>query len=378
MSGGVDSSATAALLMEAGFEVCGVTCVFVDDEYAQAAVADARSVAAKLGVEHVVRDCTQTFSRAVVSSFVDSYAQGLTPSPCVVCNRDCKIPSLIEAADEMGCRYVATGHYARVVRRRGRFAAARAAYAAKDQSYMLAMLSQEQLARLIMPLGSLAGGKPEVRLLAAQRGLSVASKSESQDICFIHGSHLYFLSRHGVIGAAGNIVTEDGRVVGRHGGLFRYTIGQRKGLDIGGAPEPYYVVEKRPEENELVVAFARDARIGGARVAQVSWQGIAPADFVQACAERGPLACAAKVRYRQQAAACRVFPADMRGDVGLSFVNSRGRQFDVAAFEGRIDSIDLAFDTPQSTTAPGQYAVLYDGDAVLCGGVIESLIRDGR
>lgn len=366
------------MLTDAGFDVLGVTCVFVDDDNARAAVADAQSVACALGIEHVVKDCTDRFSCTVINPFVDEYAAGRTPSPCVACNRSCKIPSLIEAADEAGCEFVATGHYARVVCRDGRFAIARAAHRAKDQSYMLAMLSHGQLARLVLPLGDVAEGKSRVRELASQWGLPVASKSDSQDICFIQGSHLDFLGDRGLAGRPGDIVTLDGRVVGAHNGLHRYTIGQRKGLDIGGAPEPYYVVEKRAASNELVVAFAADSLIDGVHVGSVSWQAITPEAVVKACAERGPLACTVKLRYRQDACACRIAPCDMQGDAGMAFVNSRGGQFRAEDVVGGICSLAVSLDAPQAATAPGQYAVFYDGDVVLGAGVIDSFARCER
>lgn len=381
MSGGVDSSVSARLLMDAGFDVVGVTCVFVDDENARAAVADARCVAEKLGIEHVTKDCTRRFSCSVIDPFVDEYAAGRTPSPCVVCNRRCKIPSLTEAADELGCDFVATGHYAKVVRRRGRLAVACAAYLPKDQSYMLSMLSQDQLARLVLPLGSLSQGKDHVRALAAQWGLPVASKSDSQDICFIHGSHLDFLSRRGLREDPGDIVSLDGRVLGRHKGLHRYTIGQRKGLDIGGAPEPYYVVDKRVGANELVVAFASDAFVEGVRVAGMTWQSGDRDVLVATCAEGGFLPCAVKLRYRQKAASCRVMlAADAAGfaeAAGVAGVACAAYEGVEAAAVRLADAVDVVLDSPQAATAPGQYAVFYDGDVVLGAGVIESLRRCG-
>lgn len=360
MSGGVDSSVSARMLMDAGFDVVGVTCVFVDDEATRHAVADARAVADMLGIAHVVKDCTERFSCTVVDPFVEAYASGETPSPCVACNRSCKIPSLIEAADEQGCPFIATGHYAKVVRRDGRFAIARAAYLPKDQSYMLSLLSQDVLARLLLPLGSIAQGKAYIRDLAASWGLPVASKSDSQDICFIHGSHLDFLSERGLAGRRGAIVTLDGRVVGSHEGLHRYTMGQRKGLDIGGAPEPYYVVGKRFEENELVVAFVSEASIDGVCVKDALWQAVSPDVVAEACKADGSFPCSVKLRYRQNAAPCRIVHCDAA---------------DASAGATRVR---IELEEPQATTAPGQYAVFYDDDVVLGGGVIESLTRNGR
>lgn len=350
MSGGVDSSVAARLLMDAGLEVIGVTCVFINDEASQKAVEDARCVAEMLGIQHEVKDCTATFSCQVVDAFVSEYAAGRTPSPCVVCNKTCKIPALVEAADSLGCGFVATGHYANVVRRRDRFAIAHAAYAPKDQSYMLAMLSQDQLKRLLLPLGPLEGGKTAVRVLAGEWGLPVASKSDSQDICFIHGSHLDFLANRGLTGKPGNIVSLDGEVLGRHEGLHRYTIGQRKGLNIGGAPEPYYVVEKRAGVNELVVAFASEATIGSACVSHMVWQSVASEEIARRCDERGFFPCAVKLRYRQTAVPCRLIP-------------------------GEPDSVRVVLEKPQATTAPGQYAVFYDEGAVIGGGVIAQTTR---
>lgn len=351
MSGGVDSSVAARLLMDAGLEVIGVTCVFVDDDASRKAIEDARCVAEMLGIQHEVKDCTAAFSCQVIDAFVSEYAAGRTPSPCVVCNRTCKIPALIEAADSLGCDFVATGHYANVVRRRDRFAIAHAAYEPKDQSYMLALLAQDQLKRLLLPLGAFEEGKTAVRALAREWGLPVASKSDSQDICFIHGSHLDFLADRGLAEEPGRIVSLDGRVLGRHEGLHRYTIGQRKGLNIGGAPEPYYVVEKRPHANELVVAFASEAMIGSAHVSHMVWQSVAPEEIARRCDEQGSFPCSVKLRYRQAAVPCRL----------------------VLGVPG---SVRVVLDSPQATTAPGQYAVFYDEGVVIGGGVIEQTMRD--
>lgn len=377
MSGGVDSSVAAALLRQGGFEVLSVTCLFANDEVAQVAVDDARAVAERLGIRHVVYDARDLFAECVIRDFVDGYTCGMTSSPCVGCNARVKIPALFAAAEQaLGTSdfFVATGHYARVVRKRGRFAAARAADSSKDQSYMLSMLSQEQLSRLILPLGDIEGGKPEVRRIAQELGLPTASKSDSQDICFIpDGNHLAFLEAYGVSAASGDIVTRDGRVVGRHDGLFRYTIGQRKGLGIGGAPEPYYVVGKDTAHNRLIVGFAHEALIDRVRVARMNWQAASPEELAARFAERGPLACSAKLRYRQHAVPCRLVPANMEGDMGLAFVNSRGLQFKPVGVEGSIPAATILLDEPQAPTAPGQFAVLYDGDAVLGAGVIESV-----
>lgn len=387
MSGGVDSSTAVLLLQEAGFEVLGVTCIFIDDEKSAAAVADAAAVAQHLGIQHVVHACTELFEREVIRPFCATYAAGATPSPCVNCNQHCKIPALIAAADEYGCDYVATGHYAQVVRVGKRYAIACAADAHKDQSYMLSMLGQDQLARLMLPLGGIAGGKPEVRAIASAHGLPTASKSDSQDICFIEGSHLDFLAAHGVAGAPGAIVNTQGETVGRHEGLFRYTAGQRKGLQIGGAPEPYYVIGKRAEENELVVGFARDAALRAACVGAMNWQAVSPEHFDDVCAAQGSMPFEVKLRYRSQAAACQAVPAcagaagvdeaacagvcgegatSTEGAAGAQIAGSFARQ---AAQDG-MQVVAHMLET-QPITAPGQFAVFYQHGVVACAGVIQ-------
>ncbi|MDR2721617.1 MAG: tRNA 2-thiouridine(34) synthase MnmA, partial [Coriobacteriaceae bacterium] len=232
MSGGVDSAVSAALLMRAGYEVVGVTCLFFDDETALGAQADAKAVCDLLGIAHVVWDCAPAFEAAVIEPFVGDYASGLTPSPCVSCNARCKIPSLIACADSLACAWVATGHYARVARltKNNRFVIKAALDASKDQSYMLAQLSQDQLARLVFPLGGTT--KAEVRIIAQDLGFSVADKPESQDVCFIKGDYVDFLKERGLADEAGAIVNATGEVLGQHTGLFRYTLGQRKGIGV--------------------------------------------------------------------------------------------------------------------------------------------------
>ena len=339
MSGGVDSAVSAALLMRAGYEVVGVTCRFTDDAAADRAAGDAAAVCARLGLRHVERDCAALFENAVVQPFVDAYAAGLTPSPCVGCNACCKLPSLLAAADELGCESVATGHYARIAQLadNGRYVVKCALDAHKDQSYMLALLSQEQLARLVLPLGGTT--KAEVRVLAADLGLPVAEKPESQDVCFIEGDYRAFLRARGVADRPGAIVDCAGAVLGRHGGLANYTVGQRKGIGVA-APEPYYVVAKRPETCELGVGFADEARISSVLTGPVRWQALACLD--------GPRAASVKLRYRSRAVPCIIEPEP----------------------EGRVRAV---LREPQPTTAPGQFAVFSVGDTVLGGGMIEEV-----
>lgn len=366
MSGGVDSSVSVEILKRAGFEVVGVTCIFHDDEASHVAVRDARRVCERMGISHRAPDCTDLFEREVVNPFVRDYARCLTPSPCVGCNVRVKFPSLIAAADELGCDWVATGHYARIVQSdvpcegepcegesceasgilasdgsqpaaQKRFAVATALDVRKDQSYMLSQLTQEQLSRIVFPLGGMT--KTEVRLIAADLGLEVADKPESQDVCFINGDYRDFICARGVKEVPGPIVNRAGDVLGTHDGLSNFTVGQRKGIGVSG-PEPYYVLEKRERDHALVVGCAKDARIGKVVAGPMNWQAIPDL--------KKPCEAMVKLRYRSTPAACIIEPQ------GRNRVLVRLRE-------------------AQPTTAPGQYAVFYEGSTVLGGGMIEEV-----
>ncbi|MEG0096544.1 MAG: tRNA 2-thiouridine(34) synthase MnmA [Raoultibacter sp.] len=338
MSGGVDSATSAAVLLRAGYRVLGVTCLFLPTLEADASARDAAAVCKLLGIPHITRDCTAGFSRSVVTPFVADYAAGLTPSPCVRCNQHCKIPALVEVAEEEGCDRIATGHYARIAQLRpsGRFVVKTALDESKDQSYMLSMLSQEQLSRLVFPLGGTT--KAMVRVMADDLGLPVAEKPESQDICFIEGDYANFLHDQGIPSTPGAIVSSEGIMLGQHRGLIHYTVGQRKGIGLA-APEPYYVIEKRAETNELVVGFQQETFIDSVVVGQVNWQAFERLE--------GELECMCKLRYRSRAVACVV--------EALS-----------------EDTVRVRMRSPQPSTAPGQFAVFYEGSTVLGGGEVLS------
>ena len=336
MSGGVDSSVSVEILKRAGYDVVGVTCVFQEGESSYAAARDAADVCRRMGVFHVVRDCTALFDEQVVRPFVQGYASGLTPSPCVGCNANAKFPSLFAAADDLGCDLVATGHYARIVRLR-ETEPEQEQEQEQDQSYMLAMLTQEQLSRIVFPLGAMT--KAEVRIIATDLGLEVADKPESQDVCFIDGDYRPFLHARGFTDVPGPIVNGRGKVLGHHEGLSNYTVGQRKGIGVSG-PEPYYVVGKRVEDHALVVGCASEAKISAVVVENANWQA------VPSLAK--PCEAMVKLRYRSAPAACVIEP------LGNGHVLVRLR-------------------SPQPTTAPGQYAVFYMGATVLGGGMIEEV-----
>jgi len=351
MSGGVDSSVAAAILKEQGSEVIGVTmriwpCDDADDQAysphgccGPAAIADARRAARHLGIPHYVFDLRDAFQSQVIDPFCADYAAGRTPNPCIRCNRYIKFGALAQRARRSGANFVATGHYARIERdeARGRWSIRAAVDQSKDQSYALYSLEQEQLAAALMPLGSLT--KTEVRRRARDLGLPVANRPESQELCFIvNDDYPAYLRRMlPAIAVPGLIVDSSGRRVGTHRGIAFYTIGQRRGLGTGGAPEALYVVDIDPQANVIVVGPERElyrAQVRASAANYVSWPDV-----------KQPAQLAGKVRYKMTPQSCTV-----RGDG---------------------DTIEAEFDAPQRALTPGQAAVFYDGDAVVCGGVIE-------
>ncbi len=338
MSGGVDSSVAALLLAEAGREVMGVTLLL--SPTSRPDDADARSAArvcGALGVPHRVLDCRGDFEDLVVGPFVRAYARGLTPSPCVACNRRAKLAQLLAAADDLGCPLVATGHYARVrVRDDGRAVVSRAACAAKDQSYFLCQASQRELRRLVLPLGDLS--KEEVRALAAERGLPCAGRRESQDICFVpDGDHAAFVgSRAPGALDPGPVLDADGRELGRHAGLACHTVGQRRGLGLPGGPRRY-VLAKDAARNALVVGSDGDLVSDGVEAREAAWGARLP--------EGGAFDATLVVCSRGTPHAARVVPT--------------GRYSFRAEVPGGVRA-----------PAPGQYAVAYVGEEVACSGVI--------
>ncbi len=346
MSGGVDSSAAAYLLKEAGYEVIGVTMRLWTEQAAEAdgfsgpdAVQDARQVALKLGIPHYVMDFREEFERQVVAYFVREYAAGRTPNPCVACNRSIKWEALLHRAAGIGADCIATGHYARIKRlENGRFSVCSSVTAAKDQTYALCRLTQAQLARTRMPVGEYP--KEEIRELARRAGLPVADKPDSQEICFV-GDNDYagFIRRYsGQEFPPGNFVDRQGRVMGRHRGIIHYTVGQRKGLGLA-LPEPAFVLEIRPKTNEVVLGFGREIFAGEATAEGMNWMSRAGEDV-----EDG-MRVTAKLRYGHRGAAARIFQEE----------------------DGRLRCV---FEEEQRAVTPGQALVLYEEDCVLGGGTI--------
>lgn len=337
MSGGVDSSVAALLTIGQGFASVGATMRLVDSG-AEHDVNDAASVCERLGIEHYVFDMREEFDREVMRRFAESYLGGETPNPCIVCNKRIKFGALLDRARALGCGHIVTGHYAsvRYERGSGRRLLLKAADRSKDQTYFLYMLNQEQLASVMFPLGGLT--KPEVRELAETNGFVTSRKHDSQDICFVpDGDYVRFLERYLAREfSGGDFVDLDGNVIGRHKGAVRYTVGQRKGLGMG-FNKPMYVCRKDMRSN--TVALGDNTDLYSKRVIA--------RDVVMTALPRidRPIRVTAKIRYSQ-------------------------REEWATLEQTGENEITLAFDSPQRAVAPGQAAVCYDGDCVICGGRI--------
>ncbi|MGA7732048.1 MAG: tRNA 2-thiouridine(34) synthase MnmA [Chloroflexia bacterium] len=354
MSGGVDSSLTAALLLEQGYDVIGVHmrlhhlhaagkitaggklnkgCCSADD------VDDARMVCYELGIPFYVLDFEGDFRKTVIQNFVDEYSKGRTPYPCLMCNRYVKFDSLLKRADQLDADHLATGHYGRITydETTGRYSLRKALDPSKDQSYVLYHLGQSELSRLLLPLGEHA--KSHVREMSAERNLVTADKPDSQEICFIpNNNYRTFLDKVSPgMAQAGAMLDTAGRVVGAHTGVPNYTVGQRKGLGALGS-QPHFVLELRPEENVVVVGTNDELLRSTLTADDVHWtSGHEPS---------GPFPANVKIRYRAPEVPALVTPLP-------------GRR------------IRVEFDAPQRAITPGQAAVVYMGDEVLGGGTIE-------
>lgn len=354
MSGGVDSSVAAALLKERGFEVIGIFMQLWDhSEKEEAAGAsagsccsledihDARRVADTLDIPFYVANFEEPFSREVVDYFVESYTMGETPNPCVKCNQVLKFEVLLKRALELGAACLATGHYA-IIRNDGPGGPRllKGVDPEKDQSYFLFTMTPKQLEHVVFPLGELT--KKEVRAHAKRFGLRTAEKKESQEICFVDGEGYSEFVRARAGQTEGEIIDRYGNVLGSHAGLFGYTVGQRKGLNIGGAGGPRYVLGMDMAANRLIVGPEEELFSGGLEAREFNWIGEAPGE-----GEGGRVT--AKIRYRHPGVASEVTLTD----------------------DGRVR---VKFSTPQKAVTPGQAVVLYRDDVVLGGGWIEKAL----
>ncbi|HLI82419.1 MAG TPA: tRNA 2-thiouridine(34) synthase MnmA [Bryobacteraceae bacterium] len=373
MSGGVDSSTVAALLVREGRPVVGLTmqlwnqrrlpelapeggatgrCCSLDDVY------DARRVAEQIGIPYYVVNFEEQFEERVVAPFVEDYLAGRTPIPCTLCNNFIKFERFLELADAVGARRIATGHYARVRYANGRYQLLRAVDSSKDQTYFLFGLTQAQLARTLFPLGEMT--KPEVRELARSLDLAVAAKGDSQEICFVpNGDYAGFLEAYlrergrKLPNSGGAILNSSGRTMGTHAGVHHFTVGQRRGLGIA-AGEPLYVIRTEPESQRVIVGA--ESELFGSRmfVRDVNWISLAPI--------REPVRAEVKIRNKHAAAAAWVEPvADNRAAAG-PLPGGRGSD---------SSRVEVRFDEPQRAITPGQAAVFYQGELVLGGGWIE-------
>ncbi|HWQ51985.1 MAG TPA: tRNA 2-thiouridine(34) synthase MnmA [Terriglobales bacterium] len=346
MSGGVDSSVAALLLSEQGFDCIGATMRLYDSVDAGISrektccsledVEDARSVALRLGMPYYVFNFTDDFRTQVIDRFVAAYEDAATPNPCIDCNRYMKFDKFFGRARLLGCDSIATGHYARVSLESGRYLIKKAADAAKDQSYVLYFLTQEQLRDIRFPLGVYT--KPQIREIAAAHGLVNARKRESQDICFVpDGDYARVIESYcGKSCPGGNFVDKAGNILGRHEGIIRYTIGQRKGIGISGT-EALYVCDKCARDNTVTLGGAGELFSSALSAADFNWVACDP--------PTANIRAAAKVRYRQTELPVTVIPTGP-------------------------DTVQIVFDAPQRAVARGQAVVLYDGDILLGGGTI--------
>ncbi|MBO7631202.1 MAG: tRNA 2-thiouridine(34) synthase MnmA [Lachnospiraceae bacterium] len=347
MSGGVDSSLAAKKMIDRGYECIGCTmklyerpeeaapgertCCSLND------VEDARQVAYRLGMKYYVFNFKDDFKEKIIDKFIRCYECGITPNPCIDCNRYMKFEKLYERAVILGCDVIVTGHYAQIEEKGGKYVLKKAADESKDQSYVLYSLTQELLAHTCFPLGGM--NKADVRKEAEESGFVNADKPDSQDICFVpDGDYAKVIETYaGTVPEPGNFVDKAGNVIGPNKGIIHYTIGQRKGLGIS-APEPLYVCEIRPGTREVVLGSNDDLMSRELTVADFNWiSGNAPAE---------PFRCKAKIRYRQKEQWAEVIP------IGE-------------------DRVRITFDEPQRAITAGQAAVLYDGDIVLGGGTIQ-------
>ena len=335
MSGGVDSSAAALVLKNKGYDVCGITLTLTENDNSRD-INDAKKVCEKLGINHTVLDLRKEFRENVISYFINEYKSGRTPNPCIACNKHIKFGAMLDYANKNGFDKIATGHYARVEEENGRFLLKRGVDLSKDQSYVLFSLTQNQLSRLLLPLGDIS--KPQVREMTEKAGLISADRPDSQDICFVpDGDYAAFIEKtDGFTSEKGDYVDINGNVLGQHEGVIHYTIGQRKGLGIA-LGKPQFVIDKNPETDRVVLGdeehlFKRQVYVENT-------------NFLAFDSLNTAMPVTAKLRYRHKEQPAVIYP--------------------------HKDGIMIEFATPQRAPSPGQAAVFYYSDVVIGGGIIK-------
>ncbi|MGA2171630.1 MAG: tRNA 2-thiouridine(34) synthase MnmA [Sedimentisphaerales bacterium] len=344
VSGGVDSAVAAALLLREGFDVTAVfLCLQMERAFESNArscctpqdAADARRIAAKLGVKFISLPASKDFE-AIINNFIADYETGRTPNPCVRCNEKIKFGKLFELADSLGVQYVATGHYARIIDHKGQLAIAPALAPGKDQSYVLFSIPREKFDRILFPIGRLKN-KQAVREIAKELGLEVHDKPDSQDICFVpDGDYVKLLEAHNSRALRpGNIIDQSGKIVGKHDGYGRFTIGQRRGTGVA-AGQPVYVTDINPQTADVTIGTKKDLLVGGLTADCANWQVDVPASFD----------AKVKIRYNHRGATAKVLVTGK-------------------------DTFEVRFDKPLEAVTPGQAAVVYSEECLLGGGWIK-------
>jgi len=334
ISGGVDSSVAALLLKQQGYEVIGITFIFTDDFDTK----DAIEVCKNLGIKHYIEDYRNIFKTTIIDKFINDYNKGLTPNPCVLCNREIKFNFLYQNMIKYNCDYIATGHYAKIIDNK----LYKSSDLNKDQTYFLANLRKEQLAKLILPLEGIT--KEEVRNIAKENNLINALKKDSTDVCFISENFKDYISSNS-INKEGNVINiETKEIIGKHNGLNKYTIGQRKGLNIGGNSDKLFVVGKDIYQNILYVSLGDSEYLysDSCLVEKVNW-----------ISDKKYNKCTAKFRYRQN-----------DNDVILDFIDN--------------NKVIVKYPQTVKSVTPGQTCVFYNGDECLGGGIIKEIYKDGQ
>ncbi len=341
MSGGVDSSVSAVLLKQAGYQVIGCTMRLWEEKQEQTndqSILDAQKVCEKLGIKHMVVDFRHDFKCHVMQNFIEEYESANTPNPCVECNRALKFGRLYEKARELGCEYMATGHYARISysEKYKQMVLQKSSEEKKDQTYFLYTIKKDQLSHIVFPLQEYTE-KEKIRSLAEEHNLPVAKKKDSQEICFIpNNDYQKFLQDHRLKPEKkGDIILANGKKIGKHTGLTHYTIGQRKGLGIA-YQEPLYVIYLDQEKNQVIVGTEQELYQSKLMADQINW-------IIENIALQEPISCLAKIRYRAKEAKATIYPKEN-------------------------GSIELVFEEPQRAITPGQSVVFYDEEGIVLGG----------